>query len=200
MASLIQWTLVGGSSGSCWWVGKPGVLPSMWSQRVRHNWATELNWENFWEIDALECQPWASESVGPRAFTLGHPADAGLTTQDSTLRTTVCAILHSPCRNDIRKTGVVLSSVPHKTLSEQRQTAWSSSVGAAVPRPPGSRAEAQARSRAHSRQQGEFYGVLLTHVPSLLCSMQCEQGATGSCFRQKERGTCLRCSGSSGSS
>ena len=26
------------------WTGKPGVLQSMGSQRVGHNWATELNW------------------------------------------------------------------------------------------------------------------------------------------------------------
>ena len=26
-----------------WWTGKPGVLQSMGSQRVRHNWASELN-------------------------------------------------------------------------------------------------------------------------------------------------------------
>ena len=30
---------------SCWWMEKPGVLQSMGSQRVRHNWATELNWK-----------------------------------------------------------------------------------------------------------------------------------------------------------
>ena len=28
---------------SWWWTGKPGVLQSMRSQRVEHNWATELN-------------------------------------------------------------------------------------------------------------------------------------------------------------
>ena len=32
------------NSGSWWWTGKPGVLQSMGSQRVGHNWATELNW------------------------------------------------------------------------------------------------------------------------------------------------------------
>ena len=32
------------NSGSCWWTGKPGVLWFMGSQRVRHEWATELNW------------------------------------------------------------------------------------------------------------------------------------------------------------
>jgi len=29
-------------SGSWWWTGRPGVLRFMGSQRVRHNWATEL--------------------------------------------------------------------------------------------------------------------------------------------------------------
>ena len=43
MVSLIQWTWVWASSGSWWWTGKP-VLQSMGSQRVRHDWATELNW------------------------------------------------------------------------------------------------------------------------------------------------------------
>ena len=30
--------------GSWWWTGRPGMLQSMGSQRVRHNWVTELNW------------------------------------------------------------------------------------------------------------------------------------------------------------
>ena len=29
---------------SWWWTGKPGMLQTMGSQRVRHDWATELNW------------------------------------------------------------------------------------------------------------------------------------------------------------
>ena len=34
--------------GSWWWTGKPGVLQSMGSQRVRDDWATELtDWLNF---------------------------------------------------------------------------------------------------------------------------------------------------------
>ena len=32
------------SSRCWWWTEKPGVLQSMGSQRVRHDWATELNW------------------------------------------------------------------------------------------------------------------------------------------------------------
>jgi len=30
------------NSSSWWWTGRPGVLQYMGSQRVRHNWATEL--------------------------------------------------------------------------------------------------------------------------------------------------------------
>ena len=44
MASLTQWTWVWVNSGSWWWTGKPGMLQWMGSQRVGHNWATELNW------------------------------------------------------------------------------------------------------------------------------------------------------------
>ena len=43
MASLTQWTWVWVNSGSWWWTGTLGVLQSMGSQRVRHDW-TELNW------------------------------------------------------------------------------------------------------------------------------------------------------------
>jgi len=46
MASPTQRTWVWVSSGSCWWTGKPHMLQSMGSQRVGHNWATELNWSN----------------------------------------------------------------------------------------------------------------------------------------------------------
>ena len=45
MASPTRWTWVWASSGSWWWTGKPGMLQSVRSERVRHNWATELNWQ-----------------------------------------------------------------------------------------------------------------------------------------------------------
>ena len=32
------------NSGSWWWTGRPGVLRFMGSQRVGHDWATELKW------------------------------------------------------------------------------------------------------------------------------------------------------------
>ena len=40
MASPTQWTWVWAGSGRWWRTGKPGVLQSMGSQRVRHDWAT----------------------------------------------------------------------------------------------------------------------------------------------------------------
>ena len=43
MASLTQWMWVWVNSGSWWWTGRPGVLRFIGSQRVGHNWATELN-------------------------------------------------------------------------------------------------------------------------------------------------------------
>ena len=44
MASLTRWTWVWVNSGSWWLTGRPGVLVVMGSQRVGHDWATELNW------------------------------------------------------------------------------------------------------------------------------------------------------------
>ena len=44
MASLTWWTWACVNSGSWWWTGKPGVLWFMGSQRVGHDWVTELNW------------------------------------------------------------------------------------------------------------------------------------------------------------
>ena len=44
MASPTQWTWVWVSFGSWWWTGKPGVLLSMGSQRVGHDWATDLQY------------------------------------------------------------------------------------------------------------------------------------------------------------
>ena len=44
MASLTLWIWVWVNSGSRWWTGEPGVLQSMGSQRIGHDWVTELNW------------------------------------------------------------------------------------------------------------------------------------------------------------
>ena len=53
---LTQWTWVWVNSGSWWWTGRPGVLRFTGSQRVRHDWATELNWTECTEVVARV--PW----------------------------------------------------------------------------------------------------------------------------------------------
>ena len=54
MASPTWWTWVWANFGSWWCTGKPGVLQSLGSQRVRHDWATEwLNWSSWC------CFPWS---------------------------------------------------------------------------------------------------------------------------------------------
>ena len=55
MASPMWWTWVRVGFGSWWWTGKPGVLESMGSQRVRYNWATELSQHSLWEIPSVAC-------------------------------------------------------------------------------------------------------------------------------------------------
>ena len=47
MALPTQRTWVWVDSGSWWWTGRPGVLWFMGSQRVEHDWATELNWTEY---------------------------------------------------------------------------------------------------------------------------------------------------------
>ena len=46
MASTTQWTWVWVNSGSWWWTGRPDVLWSLGSQKVGHDWVTELNCGN----------------------------------------------------------------------------------------------------------------------------------------------------------
>ena len=41
---FVWWTWVWVNSWSWWWTGRPGMLQFMGSQRVGHDWATELNW------------------------------------------------------------------------------------------------------------------------------------------------------------
>ena len=52
-ASLTRWTWVWVSSGSLWWTGRPDILWFMGSQRVGHDWVTELNWTE--EISEVIC-------------------------------------------------------------------------------------------------------------------------------------------------
>ena len=51
MPSPTLWIWIWVDSGSWWWTGRPGVLWFTGLQRVRHDWATELNWTDRW----LQC-------------------------------------------------------------------------------------------------------------------------------------------------
>ena len=57
MASPTQWTRVSATSRSCWWTGKPDLLWSMGSQRVGHDWATDLNWTR-WVVSWGDSEFW----------------------------------------------------------------------------------------------------------------------------------------------
>ena len=52
MASPTRWAWVWVNSGSWWWTGRPGLLQFMGSQRVRHDWVTELGTGGWWRGQA----------------------------------------------------------------------------------------------------------------------------------------------------
>ena len=59
-----------------WWIGKPGILQSTGSQRVRHNWATELNWTELivFPVVMYTCESWIIKKAERQridAFELG---------------------------------------------------------------------------------------------------------------------------------
>ena len=62
MASLTQWTWVWVNSGSWWWTGRPGMLRFMGSQRVGHDWATDLIWSDYesYSREAIKESNWHS--------------------------------------------------------------------------------------------------------------------------------------------
>ena len=58
MASPTQWTWLWVSSWSWWWTGNPGVLQSVGLQRIRHDWAPELNWFAIWFLGRSKWFAW----------------------------------------------------------------------------------------------------------------------------------------------
>ena len=50
-----RWMWVWVNSGSWWWTGRPGMLWFMGSQRVGHDWVTELNWSNYSSCNYSSC-------------------------------------------------------------------------------------------------------------------------------------------------
>ena len=60
MVSPTQWTWVWVNSARWWWTGRPGVLRFVGSQRVGHDWVTELNWLNWSHFSHVQlfATPW----------------------------------------------------------------------------------------------------------------------------------------------
>ena len=57
-ASSTRRTWVWVDSRSWWWTGRPGVLRFMGSQRVGHDWVTELNWIIILKNSYVQAPPW----------------------------------------------------------------------------------------------------------------------------------------------
>ena len=58
MASPTQWTWVWVDSRSWWWTGRPGMMRFMGSQRVGHDWVTELNWRDRGKHQSVKILRW----------------------------------------------------------------------------------------------------------------------------------------------
>ena len=71
MASPTQWTWVWVSSRSWWWTGRPVVLQSMGSQRVRHDGATQLNWKEQMKCCTSHSVLWWEDLTVSRVFLPG---------------------------------------------------------------------------------------------------------------------------------
>ena len=74
MASPTQWTWVWVNSRSCWWTGRPGVLQFMGSERVGHDWVTELNWTKYLQ----QFREWMFSSEGGGGISGHHSHYLGL--------------------------------------------------------------------------------------------------------------------------
>ena len=73
MASLTEWKWVWVNSGSWRWIGRPSMLQSMGSQRIGHDWTTELNWtENTDKEGSKVIVPIYSPSFGVWELLLFH--------------------------------------------------------------------------------------------------------------------------------
>ena len=82
MASPTRWTWVWVNSRSWWWTGRPGVLWFMGSQRVGHNWATELWTVNYWRdhLPEMNCISWTEiMAVGELLHYTESPPNSSVT-------------------------------------------------------------------------------------------------------------------------
>ena len=89
MASLTRWTWVCASFVSWWWTRKPGELRFMGSQRVGHDWATELNWT----------EPLLNTEAGGTRSLLSHPR-SGLIASTWTCKPSIWPTAHLLMKNN----------------------------------------------------------------------------------------------------
>ena len=73
MASPTWWTWVWAGSWCWWWTGKPGMLHSVGSQRVGHNWVTEMNWTKSRITQGTENQEDLTNSQGRNNQSSSNP-------------------------------------------------------------------------------------------------------------------------------
>ena len=74
MASPTRWSWVWVNSGSWWWTGRPGVLRFMGSQRVGHDWATELKGKKVTVKKQILLSCWWEDS---KICKFKHPREKG---------------------------------------------------------------------------------------------------------------------------
>ena len=68
MASRTRWMWVWVNSGRWWWTGRPGLLRFMGSQRVGHDWATELNWTKLKPCTPNRTVNWGHSRAAPESI------------------------------------------------------------------------------------------------------------------------------------
>ena len=87
MASLTWWTWVWVNSGRWWWTGRPGVLQFKGSQRVGHDWATELNWSGKYASALLSTALSWSPKAGSRERMVTYIIRRGTITNNAIIAT-----------------------------------------------------------------------------------------------------------------
>ena len=90
--------------GSWWWTGRPGMLQSMGSQRVGHDWATELNWTE--ALSSCGAKSWLEQ--GETWQGTGPEADEALECEIMMWRMTLSSV-------DLTQIGIV---------AEETQCTW----------------------------------------------------------------------------
>ena len=81
IASLTQWTWIWVNSGSWWWTRRPGMLQSIGSQRVGHDWAIELTELLILEFCCVSSSLYLEsfpESLGPESCRQCHWPTVGV--------------------------------------------------------------------------------------------------------------------------